>query len=72
MLLRGQGIDLGANLTACQPKDSPWPHPVVAVDAHTIVTEAILCELPVAVVPELASPPMELLLKKLASRLTLP
>ena len=34
----GENIDLGANLVARRPPGGPWPHPLLAVDAHTIVT----------------------------------
>jgi hypothetical protein len=34
----GEDIDLGSNLLARRPKNNPWPHPLLAIDAHTIVT----------------------------------
>ena len=38
LLPAGESIDLGANLVARRPQGGPWPHPLLAVDAHTIVT----------------------------------
>ena len=69
LLPPGQGIDLGANLVAHRPQDGPWLHPLLAVDAHTIVTgsEEVLRQLvDRGSDAELASGPMELLLKKLS------
>ncbi len=34
----GESVDLGANLVARRPPGGSWPHPLLAVDAHTIVT----------------------------------
>jgi hypothetical protein len=34
----GESIDLGANFVARRPHGGFWPHPLLAVDAHTIVT----------------------------------
>ncbi len=68
-LLHGTGIDLGANLVAHQLKDSPWPHPFLAVDAHTVVTGSadILRRLVARGGDgELADTSMEILLKKLS------
>ena len=69
LLPAGESIDLGANLVARRPQGGPWPHPLVAVDAHTIVTgneEALRHLVARGGDAELASGPMELLLKKLS------
>jgi len=69
MLPAGENIDLGANLVACRPRGSRWPHPLLAVDAHTIVTgseEALRQLVKRGGDARLASEPMELLLTKLS------
>jgi hypothetical protein len=38
LLPAGESIDLGANFVARRPHGGSWPHPLLAVDAHTIVT----------------------------------
>ena len=38
LLSAAESIDLGANLVAHRLRDGRWPHPLLAVDAHTIVT----------------------------------
>ena len=40
-LPKGENIDLGANLVARRAQGGPWPHPLLAVDAHTIVTGSV-------------------------------
>ena len=69
LLPAGQSIGLGANLVARRPQGGPWLHPLLAVDAHTIVTgsEEVLRQLVArGGDAELANGPMELLLKKLS------
>ena len=69
LLRTGESIDLGGNLVARRPQGNPWPHPLLAVDAHTIVTgseEALRQLVARGGDVELASRPMELLLKKLS------
>jgi hypothetical protein len=72
----GQGIDLGAKLVAHRLPSAAdleplfaWPHPAMAVDAHTIVTgreEDLRKLIARGGDGELASPGMELLLKNLS------
>jgi hypothetical protein len=69
LLPTGGNIDLGQNRVAHRPPSGYWPHPLLAVDAHTIVTgsEEVLRRLVDRDGDvELASRPLELLLKKLA------
>ena len=69
LLPAGESVDLGTNLVARRPQGGPWPHPLLAVDAHTIVTgseEALRQLVARGGDAELASGPMELLLKKLS------
>ena len=68
-LPKGENIDLGANLVARQPRNNSWPHPLLAVDAHTVVTgskEALRQLVGRNGDAELTNPRMELLLKKLS------
>jgi len=47
MLSEGEDIDLGANLVARRLRSGRWPHPLLLVDNHTIVTGGrdALCQL---------------------------
>ena len=63
----GDNIDLGANLVARRPRGGRWPHPLLVVDAHTIVTgsEEVLRQLAArGGDATLTSGPMDLLVKK--------
>ncbi|MGA2257161.1 MAG: hypothetical protein ABSG53_21110, partial [Thermoguttaceae bacterium] len=62
-----ENIELGANLVAHRRRGSPWPHPLLAVDPHTIVTgskEALRQLVDRGGDAALANGPMDLLLKK--------
>ena len=66
----GESVDLGANLVARRPQGGRWPHPLLAVNAHTVVTgseEALRQLVARGRDGDLASRPMELLLKKISS-----
>jgi hypothetical protein len=66
LLPLGESVDLGANFLARRPQSGPWPHPLLALDARTLVTgdEASLRQVVARGDARLASAPMELLLTK--------
>ena len=69
LLPKGENIDLGSNLTARRPLTGQWVFPLLAVDAQTIVTgneEALRQLVARGHDAELASPPLERLLRKLS------
>jgi hypothetical protein len=65
-----ESIDLGTNFAARRPpRGASWPHPLLVVDAHTVVTgseDALRKLVARGGDAELASRPMELLLKNLS------
>jgi hypothetical protein len=68
--LAGDPVDLGTNFFARHLAGAKWLHPVIAVDAHTIVTgreEELRQLLARGGEAELASPAMEALLKHLST-----
>ena len=65
----GENIDLGANRMGRRLRSGPWPHPLLAVDAHTIVSgseEALKQLVARGGDATLAGAPMDLLLKKVS------
>ena len=70
LLPKGENIDLGSNLTARRPLSGQWLFPILAVNAQTIVTgneEALRQLVARNHDVELASRPLERLLRKLSA-----